>query len=76
LTSDSIYIQLRKSYVKDNVDLEEGISMDLDKNRHVVGIEILNASKILSLKELFNIYFKNHLKNESSPPQAAGYPCL
>jgi len=43
--SGVLYIQLRDVYVKDNIDVEEGISIDLDKKRHVVGIEILDASK-------------------------------
>lgn len=30
-----------------NIDIEEGISIDLDKDNHVVGIEILDASEKL-----------------------------
>jgi hypothetical protein len=41
----SLYIQLRAVDVDDNIDIEEGISVDLDENRHVVGIEILDASR-------------------------------
>ncbi len=34
--ADALYMQLREVYV------EEGITLDLDENRHIVGIEILD----------------------------------
>ncbi len=43
----------------DNIDIEEGITVDLDKNRHVVGIEILDASRKLSLSDMVNITIQN-----------------
>ena len=43
--ADALYIQLREVNVEDNIDIEEGVTIDLDKNRHIVGIEILDASK-------------------------------
>ena len=57
--ADALYIQLREAYVEDNIDIEEGISVDLDEKRHIVGIEILDASKKLSLKDLVNITIEN-----------------
>ena len=39
--------------------MEEGITLDLDENRHIVGIEILDASKKLSLKDMVNITLEN-----------------
>ncbi len=57
--ADALYIQLREVYVQDNIDVEEGITLDLDENRHIVGIEILDASKKLSLKDLVNITIEN-----------------
>lgn len=57
--ADALYIQLREIYVEDNIDIEEGITIDLDAERHVVGIEILDASKKLSLKDLVNITIEN-----------------
>jgi uncharacterized protein YuzE len=52
-------VQLREVYVQDNIDVEEGITLDLDENRHIVGIEILDASKKLSLKDMVNITIEN-----------------
>ncbi len=57
--ADALYIQLKEAYVDDNIDLEEGITIDLDEKRHVVGIEILDASKKLSLKDIVNITIEN-----------------
>lgn len=57
--ADALYIQLRDALAEDNIDIEEGITIDLDKNRHIVGIEILDASKKLSLKDIVNITIEN-----------------
>jgi uncharacterized protein YuzE len=57
--ADALYIQLREAYVQDNIDIEEGITLDLDENRHIIGIEILDASKKLSLKDMVNITIEN-----------------
>ena len=58
-TTDALYIQLREAYVDDNIDIEEGVSIDVDEKRHIVGIEILDASKKLSLKDIVNITIEN-----------------
>jgi uncharacterized protein YuzE len=57
--ADALYIQLREAYVDDNIDIEEGITIDVDEKRHIIGIEILDASKNLSLKDLVNITIEN-----------------
>jgi uncharacterized protein YuzE len=57
--ADALYIQLREAYVEDNIDIEEGITLDVDENRHIVGIEILGASKKLSLRDMVNITIEN-----------------
>ena len=57
--ADALYILLREAHVDDNIDIEEGVTVDLDEKRHIVGIEILDASKKLSLKEIVNITIEN-----------------
>jgi uncharacterized protein YuzE len=57
--ADALYIQLREAYVDDNIDIEEGITIDLDEKRHIVGIEILDATKILNLSDIVNISIEN-----------------
>lgn len=39
--------------------IEEGVTIDLDENGHIVGIEILDATKKLSLKDIVNITIEN-----------------
>lgn len=57
--ADALYIQLREAHIDDNIDVEEGITIDLDEKRHIVGIEILDATKILNLSDLVNISIEN-----------------
>jgi uncharacterized protein YuzE len=57
--ADALYIQLREAEVEDNIDIEEGVTVDLDEKRHIIGIEILDASKRLSLKDIANITIEN-----------------
>jgi uncharacterized protein YuzE len=57
--ADALYIQLREAKVDDNIDVEEGVTIDLDEKKHIIGIEILDASKKLSLKDLINITIEN-----------------
>lgn len=57
--ADALYIQLREANVDDNIDIEEGVTVDLDEKRHIIGIEILDASKKLSLKDIVNISIEN-----------------
>ena len=56
---DALYIKLRDAKVADSIDVEEGVTVDLDKNRHIVGIEILDASEKLELSNLVNITIEN-----------------
>ncbi len=57
--ADALYILLREAHVDDNIDIEEGVTVDLDEKRHIVGIEILDASKKLSLQDIVNITIEN-----------------
>lgn len=57
--ADALYIQIREASVDNNIDIEEGVTVDLDEKKHIVGIEILDASKKLSLKDLVNITIEN-----------------
>jgi uncharacterized protein YuzE len=57
--ADALYILLREAQVDDNIDIEEGVTVDLDEKRHIVGIEILDVSKKLSLQDIVNITIEN-----------------
>jgi uncharacterized protein YuzE len=56
---DALYIRLREAKITDSMDIEEGVTVDLDEKGHIVGIEILDASERLELSELVNISIEN-----------------
>lgn len=49
---DSLYIDLSEKPSVDSVEISEGIVVDYDSEGNIVGIDIDNASKKLSLKKL------------------------
>jgi len=56
---DALYIKLREAEVADSRDIEEGVTVDLDDNGHIVGIEILDASEKMDISDLVNISIEN-----------------
>lgn len=56
---DALYIRLREAKIVDSKDIEEGVTVDLDENGHVVGFEILDASERLGMSDLVNISIEN-----------------
>ncbi len=57
--ADALYIQLKETRVFDNIDIEDGVTIDIDEKGHIIGIEILDATKKLSRKDLSNIIIEN-----------------
>ena len=53
--ADALYIQIREARADDNIDIEDGVTVDVDEDRHIVGVEILDASKRLSPADLSSI---------------------
>lgn len=45
--SDVLYIGVRKGIEEEFVEISPGINIELDEKSQVIGIEILNASKVL-----------------------------
>ena len=56
---DALYIKLREAKITDSRDIEEGVTVDLDENGHIVGLEILDASERLDISDLVNISIEN-----------------
>ncbi|OHB39699.1 MAG: hypothetical protein A2545_01200 [Planctomycetes bacterium RIFOXYD2_FULL_41_16] len=56
---DALYIKLREAKITDSRDIEEGVTVDLDENGHIVGLEILDASEKLDISDLVNISIEN-----------------
>ena len=57
--ADALYKQLRKVLPVDNLDIEEGVTVDLDGGGHIIGIEVLDAVERLGLEALLNVSIEN-----------------
>ena len=56
---DALYVQFREVMVARSRDIEEGVTVDLDEHGHIIGIEILDASKLMQPSELTNVSIEN-----------------
>lgn len=69
--SDALYIELRSGQAEDSVDLEDGVTADLDGDGHVIGVEILDAEERLGAEALSTVAIE-HLPFTPREPAAAG----
>jgi uncharacterized protein YuzE len=53
--ADALYIHLREIAPADNIDIEDGVTVDFDEDRHIIGVEILGVSKRLTPSELAHV---------------------
>ena len=53
--ADVLYIELRRATPEDSLDLEDGVTADLDANGHVIGLEFLDARQCLGSNALANV---------------------
>jgi uncharacterized protein YuzE len=58
---DALYIGLKEKQAFDSIDIEEGVTADLDKDGHIIGLEVLDASQRMTLEELTNVSYENLL---------------
>jgi len=63
---DALYIELRHVAASDSTDVEEGVTVDLDAEGHIIGVEILDASQRMTADELANVHYENLLLIASS----------
>jgi uncharacterized protein YuzE len=56
---DALYIKIRDAKIVDSIDVEKGVTIDIDEKGHIVGVEILDASEKLNPAELTNISIEN-----------------
>ena len=57
--ADVLYIQLRDVKPSHGVDLEVGVTMDVDEHGHIVGLELLDASERLGKEQLHSVTLKD-----------------
>jgi uncharacterized protein YuzE len=67
---DVLYIQLRCVTPADAVDVEEGVTVELDETGHITAIEILDASDRLTPEELTSVSYENLLFAAAEVPRA------
>lgn len=55
----ALYIQFRRVKPENNLDIEDGVTVNLDKEGNIVGIEILDASDRFGVEALVNVSIEN-----------------
>ncbi|MDA2910945.1 DUF2283 domain-containing protein [Nitrospiraceae bacterium AH_259_D15_M11_P09] len=58
-TADALYVYFKQREVAKSKEVEEGVVVDLDAEGHLVGIEILDASVRIGVKDLVNVSIEN-----------------
>ena len=56
---DALYIQLRDVKPSHGVDFEEVVTIDVDAQGHIVGLELLDASERLGKDQLHSVTLQN-----------------
>ena len=56
---DALYILLTNAKPVDTMDVEDGVTIDLDDQGHIVGMEVLDATDRLGLESLLNVSIEN-----------------
>ena len=57
--ADALYITFRPVSPGGNLDIEEGVTVDLDSDGHIVGLEVIDASHKFGLEALVNVTIEN-----------------
>jgi len=65
--ADALYIQIREAHPSDNIDIEDGVTVDVDEHGHIVGLEVLDATKRLSPSDLASITIEKLLLEIARP---------
>lgn len=65
--ADALYIQFRQTKPVENLDVEEGLTVDLDDQKRLIGIEILHVSRRLPSDALSSITVQNLLPATHTP---------
>lgn len=66
--ADAMYVLIHDGEPGDSLDVEDGVTVDRDKEGHILGLEILDASKRLTAEELVNVSYENLLLAASKVP--------
>lgn len=64
--TDTLYIQFHGVLDEDNLDVDDGVIVDRDKEGHIVGLEFLGARARFGMKAIANITNENLPVEEST----------
>jgi len=56
--SDALHIRLKDNKYSESDEINSNIILDFDKDKNVIGIEILDASRYLDTDELSSVKFE------------------
>jgi uncharacterized protein YuzE len=56
--TDTLYFRLDENRIVESEEVRPGVILDYDENNQVVGVEFLNVSKRIPLKELNSMQFQ------------------
>ncbi|TAL67283.1 MAG: DUF2283 domain-containing protein [Bacteroidetes bacterium] len=56
--SDTLYFRLDESQIVESEEVEKNVILNFNKDGKVVGIEMLNLSKVVSAQQLNNLQFE------------------
>ena len=58
-TADALYVGFKEADVTRSTEIEEGVVLDFDSENHLIGVEILDASRRLTYRDLVNVNIEN-----------------
>ena len=57
--ADALYVYFREVEVTQSKEIQEGVVLDFDAQGQIVGIEVLDASVRVGLRDLVNVSIEN-----------------
>jgi len=63
--ADAVYIYLQEKEVARTVEFAEGVNIDIDEQGKLIGLEILDATKHYTLKDIFDLRTENFILDEA-----------
>ncbi|MCL5029307.1 MAG: DUF2283 domain-containing protein [Bacteroidetes bacterium] len=64
--ADAVYIEITEGKADGVIEVKEGINIDVTEEGNILGIELLNASKKISLNSLFTYQISQDLLKASA----------
>ncbi len=56
---DALYIRIQENQVARTQEISEGVNVDFDSEGKLIGLEVIDATKLYSLADIFNLSTEN-----------------